>query len=337
MSLLITYGTRPEWIKVKPLIELMKKENFDFKVLFTGQHELVKDSFFDYKLNNNNTTDNRLDSIIINCLTIDETILEGISSVLVQGDTSSVLGLSIMAMHRKLPIIHLEAGLRSYDKINPYPEEYNRIITSNLSSIHLCPTENNKKNLLKENIRNNVFVVGNTVLDNLVKYKNKCSYENKILITLHRRENHDIIDDWFKELDKLANLYKDYEFILPIHPNPLLKEKSKSLKNVKVIDQLSHIDLIKLMIKCKMIITDSGGIQEEASFFNKKTLVCRKKTERVESLGLTSFLIKNHKSLIKEFKKHINDYNINIKSPYGDGKSSYKIFKIIKEKFYENN
>jgi UDP-N-acetylglucosamine 2-epimerase (non-hydrolysing) len=145
--ILLTYGTRPEWIKIKPLINLMKKEDLKFKILFTGQHETIKDSFFDYKLDSNSLTQNRLDSIIVSCLMIDEKYLKDIKAILVQGDTSSVLGLSIMAMHRKLDIIHMEAGLRSYDKFNPYPEEYNRILTSNLSTLHLCPTEQNKDNL----------------------------------------------------------------------------------------------------------------------------------------------------------------------------------------------
>jgi UDP-N-acetylglucosamine 2-epimerase (non-hydrolysing) len=251
--------------------------------------------------------------------------------ILVQGDTTSVVGLSLSALHRKIKIIHLEAGLRTYDNKNPFPEENNRRIVSSIADIHLCPTINNKNNLIKENIpEDKIFVVGNTGLDNLVEYKNKISYENTVLITIHRRENHESIESWFTEINKIASKYKNIEFILPIHPNPNVKKFKKILKNIKVIEPLSHEDLLSYLVRCKLVITDSGGLQEECSFLNKKCLVCRTVTERPESIGLSSFIVDDYSKLELMFNEHINDYFIKNDCPYGEGNSSKKIISIFK-------
>jgi UDP-N-acetylglucosamine 2-epimerase len=282
----------------------------------------------------NELSNNRLDNIVQNCMNIPEKYFEGITYILVQGDTTSVMGLSLSALHRKIKVIHLEAGLRSYDNENPYPEENNRKIVSSIADIHLCPTEDNKNNLLKENIsENKIFVVGNTGLDNLINIKTKISYENKVLITLHRRENHNIMSEWFDELNKIAEEHNEIEFILPIHPNPNVQKYKHILKNINVINPLSHDDLIKLLIECKLVITDSGGIQEECSFLNKKCLVCRKTTERPESIGITTFMVESPSHLIKLFNNHLIDYLIDTKNvcPFGDGKSSKKICEILKK------
>lgn len=335
--ILLTYGTRPEFIKIKPLIKEMENEGIPFKVLFTGQHKDIANFVYDYKVDFNLLYDNRLDSIIINLMNMSEDIFKDISYVIVQGDTTSVVGLSLMCLHRKIKIIHLEAGLRTYDNENPYPEENNRRIVSTIADIHLCPTKNNANNLINEKIIGDIHVVGNTVLDNLINYKKDCEYNNKILVTLHRRENHEHIINWFSEINKLAEMYKDIEFILPIHPNPNVKKHINLLNNVKVVEPLDHDDLLKILIKSKLVITDSGGIQEECSFFNKKCLVCRKTTERPESLLLSSFLVDSPKDLIEIFKFHIDNNEIDIESPYGDGKSSKKIIKIIKNLMNEKN
>jgi len=274
---------------------------------------------------------NRLDSVIQNCMNISDDWFNGINYMLVQGDTTSVVGLSLSALHRGIKLIHLEAGLRTYDTSNPYPEENNRMIVSKIADIHLCPTENNKQNLLKENISpNKIFVVGNTVLDNLVGYKDKVSYDNKILITLHRRENHHWIGQWFKEINELAKRYPVFEFILPLHPNPNVQKHKDILTNVKVIKPLSHEELIELLITTTLVITDSGGLQEECSFFEKNCLVCRKVTERPESLGITSWLIKSPEELADKVTHFLNHYNEQVgECPYGDGKSAEKICDIL--------
>ena len=327
--ILLTYGTRPEYIKIKPLIKEFKNYKIPFKILFTGQHKDIANGDYDFKIEMSDLSNNRLDSVMANLMTLSDTIFEGITHVLVQGDTTSVVGLSLAALHRKIKVIHLEAGLRTYDTENPFPEENNRRIVSTIASIHLCPTELNANNLYKENVTENVFVVGNTVLDNLIDYKEKCEYTNKVLVTMHRRENHENIHEWFTEINELAKKYTDLEFILPLHPNPNVKKHKSILTHVKIVEPLNHEDLLNLLVKTRLVITDSGGIQEECSFFNKKCLVCRKVTERPESLGLTSFLIDEPKDLLSKFISHINGYNVNIESPYGDGKSSIKICDIL--------
>jgi UDP-N-acetylglucosamine 2-epimerase len=328
--ILLTYGTRPEYIKIKPIISEFKRLETPFKTLFTGQHKDIANGEYDYKLDMKDLGSNRLDSVVANLMNLPDEIFDGITYVLVQGDTTSVVGLALSALHRKIKVIHLEAGLRTYDTENPFPEENNRRIVSTIASIHLCPTKQNAENLFNENINQNVFVVGNTVLDNLVDYKTKCEYTNKILVTMHRRENHDKIDEWFTEINNLAKSYLELEFILPIHPNPNVQKHRGLLTNINVVEPLEHNDLLEILVKTKLVITDSGGLQEECSFFNKKCLVTRKITERPESVGTTSFLISEPSDLKETFKYHIDNYEVNINSPYGDGKSAIKILQILK-------
>jgi UDP-N-acetylglucosamine 2-epimerase (non-hydrolysing) len=312
----------------------MDKQDIIYKTLFTGQHKDIVKETASFNLDMKYYSENRLDNIIQNCMNLPDEWFEDITHILVQGDTTSVTGLALAAMHRKISVIHLEAGLRTYDIENPYPEENNRRIVSTIAKIHLCPTELNRQNLENERTLGDIYVVGNTVLDNLIDYKDKCEYTNKVLVTLHRRENHDQIDSWFNAINVLAKENPDLEFILPIHPNPNVLKHKDILTNVTVTEPMNHDDLINLLIKCKIVITDSGGIQEECSFFNKKCLVCRKITERPESMGLTSFLINTPNDLSDIFNYHLDKYNINFKSPYGDGMSAKKITKILKK--YEN-
>ena len=329
--ILLTYGTRPEYIKIKPLIKEFKNSNLPFKILFTGQHKDIANGEYDFKLEMSDLSNNRLDSVIANLMNLSDDIFEGITHVLVQGDTTSVVGLSMAALHRKIKVIHLEAGLRTYDNENPFPEENNRRIVSTIATIHLCPTVLNANNLYKENVKENVFIVGNTVLDNLIDYKEKCEYTNKVLVTMHRRENHENIHEWFTEINELAKKHSELEFILPLHPNPNVQKHKDILTNVKVIEPLTHSDLLDVLVKTKMVITDSGGLQEECSFFNKKCLVCRKITERPESIGLSSYLINEPTDLKAIFDNQIKEYKIDIESPYGDGNSSKKIIEIFKK------
>lgn len=329
--ILLTYGTRPEYIKIKPLITELKKCDVPFKILFTGQHKDIANGEYDFKLEMSDLSNNRLDSVMGNLMALSDDIFEGITHVLVQGDTTSVVGLSMASLHRKIKVIHLEAGLRTYDTENPFPEENNRRIVSTIATIHLCPTELNRNNLENEHVLGDIYVVGNTVLDNLVDYKNKCEYTNKVLVTLHRRENHEQIIEWFNQINKLAKENPELEFILPIHPNPNVQKHKDILTNVKVVEPLTHSDLLDLLVKAKLVITDSGGLQEECSFFNKKCLVCRKITERPESIGLSSYLINEPSDLKTIFDNQIKEYVIDIESPYGDGNSSKKIIEIFKK------
>ncbi len=330
--ILITFGTRPEYIKVKPLIETFRGR-IPYKTLFTGQHQDIAPKKADFKLKMVDYPGNRLDSVIKNCLSIPDECFENITHVIVQGDTSSVVGLAIAAMHRKIEVVHLEAGLRTQDVNNPYPEEYNRKIVSAIASVHLCPTNTNKANLLREGVTAPIHVVGNTVLDNLLHYKASCEYADKVLVTMHRRENHATLHSWFKSINELAKRNKDLDFILPLHPNPNVQKNKHILSDVRVVKPMAHDELMRVLVKCRMVITDSGGLQEECSFFNKKCLVCRETTERPEAVNTSSFMVADPQNLKDVFNQHIKDYVIECRSPYGDGRSADRVLKILSTNF----
>ena len=328
--MLLSFGTRPEWIKIKPLIEEMRGK-IDYKLLFTGQHVdlLAKvdltDSLAKLQIKDGS---NRLDSIVesvMNC----ENIFQGVTSVLVQGDTTSAFSIALAAFHRKIKVIHLEAGLRTYDKKQPYPEEFNRQAISRIADVHLCPTETSEKFLLSEKTQGRIEVVGNTVLDNLRHLQP--SYSNKVVLTMHRRENHDNMDRWFAEMNKLAQSNSDLDFIIPLHPNPNVQKHKDLLKSITVVDSMEYDDFVKLLADTRFVITDSGGLQEETSFLKKKCIVCREKTERVEGLGTFAFMCEKPEQLESLFQKVNSDYKIDLPSPYGDGFSSKRIVEILSD------
>lgn len=332
MRILITYGTRPEYIKVLPLIDVCKKYGISVKTLFTGQHKDLVGGNSDHRWMMIGEAENRLNSVMINCLKIPSSIFDDIDAVLVQGDTSSVLGMAISAYNHRKKVIHLEAGLRTYDTENPWPEESNRRMVSQITNIHLCPTSESAENLKNEKVLGEIHIVGNTALDNLLKYKDKCKYTNKILVTLHRRENHPIMKEWFNEINEVASWYPEFEFVFPMHPNPDV-QKHKGLltsRNIKIIEPLPHNKLMKLLTQVTMVITDSGGLQEEASFFNKKCLTCRVVTERPEAIGQSTILIPTPADLKKIFVENIDKPEIDFECPFGDGYASEKIAKILK-------
>ena len=327
--MLICFGTRPEYIKIKPLLKAFEGQ-IKYKLLFTGQHaDLLTHVEGDIVRLSIQDGTNRLDSIISSIM--NNVVFSDIDSVLVQGDTTSVLAIALAAFHRKIRVIHLEAGLRTYDMNNPYPEELNRQITSRIADIHLCPTQKAYDNLLAERVSGKKYVVGNTVLDNLVGLKPE--YGDTVIITMHRRENHHIMGEWFEEIDKLAKQYNDLKFILPIHPNPNVKKHKYLLQHVEVVPPMNYNEFIHKLTNCRLVITDSGGIQEEASFLRKKSLVCRKTTERTEGVGIFSELIEKPEDLRKAFVWTNNDYVPHefVRCPYGDGKSAEKILEILKD------
>lgn len=321
--ILFVFGTRPEYIKVKPLIDNYRGK---YKVLFTGQHKnIVPKDLVDYELDIV-AGDNRLDSILVSCLNNDK-IFKDITYVLVQGDTTSVLGISLAAFHRGIKIIHLEAGLRTWDLQNPFPEEANRQMVSSIATIHLCPTQQNKQNLINEKVSGSIYVVGNTVLDTIDK--SNCFYGDTVLVTLHRRENHILLCKYFGLLDTLASEHPELNFILPIHPNPNVDIWRNSFKHIKVTNPLPRNELLEILKSCKFAITDSGGIQEECSFLNKKAIVCRETTERPESIGIHSTLCKSPEFLREIFQQINDDFIIDQPCPYGDGSATMKIIDIL--------
>ena len=328
--MLISYGTRPEYIKIKPILDVFKGE-IPYKILFTGQHTSllppVEDNIHRLYIQNG---PNRLDSIVASVLN-NEDIFKNVTSVMVQGDTTSAFAIALAAFHRKIPVLHLEAGLRTYDLDHPYPEEFNRQAISRLAAYNLCPTARAYSNIECEKTPGKRFVVGNTVLDNLVDIEP--TFTNKVIVTLHRRENHHWIDQWFKEIDILASKHTDLEFILPIHPNPAVQKHKHLLKHVKVVDPIPYEEFTKLLAECKFAITDSGGLQEELSFFGKICIVCREETERKMGLGTFAYLCMKPQNLESLFDKVNNNYDsvMGIPSPYGNGKSAEKILKLIKD------
>ena len=326
--MLICFGTRPEYIKIKPLLGVFRG-NIEYRLLFTGQHtDLLKNLPDDIRRLKIIDGDNRLDSIVQSILN-QEYIFQGIESILVQGDTTSVFALSLAAFHRKIKVVHLEAGLRTYDKHNPYPEEFNRQAVSRIADIHLCPTSLAADNLSREGITTGIFVSGNTVLDNLRNISPQ--YTNKVVVTLHRRENHHWIEQWFRVIDDLAEQNPSLEFILPIHPNPNVLKHRDVLKHVKVVNPREYNRFIELLANCRLIITDSGGIQEESSFFNKKCIVCRKATERSEGVGQFAFLCHTPNDLPQLFEE-VNSNHVPFgECPYGDGFAAEKILRYLGE------
>lgn len=330
--ILIAFGTRPEWIKLKPLLDKIG-DSIPYKLICTGQHkDLIDQSIEKYnfiKLEINEDLNNRLDNIISAILINSQWMFKDITHTMVQGDTTSAFAIALASFNRKIPIIHLEAGLRSWDLNNPYPEEFNRVSITNMASIHLCPTKQNARNIRTERgSKDNVFIVGNTVLDNLVGIKP--SINNQVVITLHRRENLSIIKEWFEAIENIAQEHKELEFIFPMHPNPEIKKHRDIFKYVNVIDPLSYDDFISLLSQCGLVITDSGGIQEESAFLKKKCIICRENTERNEGECTFSELCYSPNNLNRIFNSTKIEL-INYPCPYGDGHSSEKIFNILKK------
>lgn len=199
-----------------------------------------------------------------------------------------------------------------------------------IADINLCPTKLAAKNLKQEKVKGKIFTVGNTSLDNLISYKKEIIYGNKILVTLHRNENLKIINDWLTEIDKFAKNNENLQFIYPVHPNPIIIEASKNLKYIKTVNPLQHNELIDILKNTKFVITDSGGIQEEACFLNKKILVCRKTTERPEGIKTGHIILCQSPDNLQSTGNYLlNNYRIKKKCPYGDGKSSEKILNIL--------
>lgn len=328
--MLICFGTRPEYIKIKPILDVFKGE-IPYKILFTGQHtDLLSHIEGDFVRLKVKDGENRLDSIVSSIMN-QGYIFENITSVIVQGDTTSAFAVALAAFHRQIPVLHLEAGLRTYDLAHPYPEEFNRQAISRIAAFNFCPTARSYAHVEQEKTPGKGFVVGNTVLDNLVHLKP--SYNDNVIVTMHRRENHHWMDQWFKKIDALAAKHAELNFILPLHPNPNVKKHAHLLKNVLVVDPVPYEEFMEMLASCKFAITDSGGLQEELSFFNKICIVCRTETERKMGVGTFSFLCKSPEDLEKIFTNVNNNHMAaeGIKSPYGDGRSAERILKLIKD------
>lgn len=352
--LLIALGTRPELLKVEPLLKYWKSIGFEkYRIWLTGQHkelceELKKNWEFRYKVATTfrplkSPLENRLSQIVVDVLEDSEAKdsflnkkdwldWKFVNAVLVQGDTASAFACALAAFHRKIPIIHLEAGLRSFDNENPYPEEFYRRSISMMASINLCPTGQNWDNLSKENVPGKSFITGNTILDTLREKYLESKIENTIICTLHRRENLDKIKEWFEVLDFLAEKYQGFSFILPIHKNPEIYKYKNLFKYVKCVEAMNHNKFLVELSKCALVITDSGGICEELSYLGKKMFIARKETERPEAKEFYT-LCGTPEILKKEVELYLqNTPKMIFKScPFGDGYSSKYITNILLE------
>ena len=324
----IFYGTRPEFLKIKPILNFLDKSSY--KLFYVKQHkDILENTNFDKIIDVKNHNRNRL-NLIINSILKNSEIFIDYKYVLVQGDTQTAMSVALASFFNKQKIIHLEAGLRSNNLYSPFPEEANRKIISSLANFHFCPTGLSKQNLIRENIKKNIFITGNTSLDNLLIYKKKINYENQVVITLHRRENYELYDLWLDNLNRISKDYPFIKFFFILHPNPVYKKKIKNFRNIFFLEHMNHSQLMNYICKAKLIITDSGGLQEEGSFLEKKVIVCRKETERPEGINTNHlYLCPSPRKLRSIFSSLIFNYKIKKKSPYGDGRSGMKISKLL--------
>ena len=363
IKVMTVFGTRPEAIKMAPLIkELETRDNIESIVCLTGQHRemlmQVLDTF-------NITPDYNLDimrpgqtvtTITTDVLTGMEKVLSELKPdvLLVHGDTSTTFAGALSAFYNGVRIGHVEAGLRTYDKYSPFPEEMNRQMTSRLCDMHFAPTHANRDNLTKENVVDNVFITGNTVIDALkttvsadYKFVDKTlagidfTDAKYILLTAHRRENlGKPLEQICEAVKILATENKDVRFIYPMHLNPKVRDTARGilgeLSNVILIDPIDVCDMHNLMDRCYMVMTDSGGLQEEAPALGKPVLVLRTETERPEAVEAgtvkiagveTDDIVKLATELICDpaaYEKQSKAVN-----PYGDGNASARITDAI--------
>ena len=367
MKVIFIFGTRPEAIKMAPLIKAFEADNtFNNVVCVTGQHKemlyQVLDFFeikpdYDLKVMKPNQTIYEITSGVL--LGLKEVLdKEKPDLLFVQGDTTTAFAGALAGYYNQIKVAHLEAGLRSGNKYSPFPEEGNRILAGHLSTYHFAPTQRALDNLKSEGIKSNVFKVGNTVIDALLlglsilnskdtsdiekQFSNIDFSKRIILVTGHRRESFGKpFENMVNAILEIANWYQDVEIVYPVHLNPNVQEIVKKVlsgtTNIHLIEPLNYPSLIWLMDKSFFVLTDSGGIQEEAPTLGKPVLVMRDVTERQEGIEAgTAKLVGTSKELIfKEAQKLLDDkqaYEAMSKAvnPYGDGTTSKQVLEIIK-------
>lgn len=364
MKITFIIGTRPELIKVAPVIWEARNRNIDFDVVNTAQHkDLLTPYWSTFDIEPTHTLDvmrkgQSLTSLTSRAICQIQHYLNLVEMkpdlILAQGDTTTVMAASMVSFFNKIKFAHLEAGLRSFDFQNPFPEEYNRRVAAIGADYHFAPTKNSKDNLLNEGIdENKVFVVGNTVVDALNKvsldksfinteWENKQLeqikyFEKSVLITCHRRENQgENLQKIITSINILSTENPTIVFVWTLHPNPnirqfVLDSELSKKKNVLLIEPLSYFDILKLLKVSLCVISDSGGIQEEAPSFQTPVLVLRKTTERPEGVNAgLAFLVGTDQNLIVSmFNELINNKVTFGGNPYGDGKSSAKILDVF--------
>lgn len=359
-KIMVVFGTRPEAIKMCPLIkELKGRDNINTIVCVTGQHREMLDQVLkafkiepDYDLSIMKSSQTLFD-VTINILESIKVVLEKEKPdvVLVHGDTSTTFVTTLACYYLNIPVGHVEAGLRTYNINSPFPEEFNRQAVGLIARYHFSPTDLSRDNLIREgkNI-NNIFVTGNTAIDALKttilkeyshKYLEWASDSKLVMITAHRRENlGEPMENMFKAIRRICNEHSDVKVIYPIHMNPIIRNIAERIigdcHNIRIIEPLDVIDFHNFLSRCYLILTDSGGIQEEAPSLGKPVLVMRDTTERPEGIeagtlrlvGTSEEVIyKNFKLLIENEKEYLKMSKAN--NPYGDGFACKRIADIL--------
>lgn len=364
-TILCVIGTRPEAIKMAPVIVALKKEAWtNVRVLATAQHREMLDQMlglFDIKpdvdlnLMQKNQT---LPELTARLMTTLDLALSGETpdAVLAQGDTTTVLVAALAAFYRCIPFGHIEAGLRTGDMAYPFPEEMNRVLTGRLARWHFAPTESARANLLAEGVSDErIFVTGNTVIDALLDVSKRCDEfapkispgHRLVLVTAHRRENFgEPLLHICRAIKYLADTRNDVEFLYPVHPNPNVRNVAmKALGHhprVRLCDPLEYVPFVAAMKAAYFILSDSGGVQEEAPALGKPVLVLRQQTERPEAVreGVVKIVGVNCDAIVQESVRLLDDktaYDSMARgiSPYGDGNASIRIASVLHRHFHE--
>ena len=361
------FGTRPEAIKMAPLaLELSRRPQIDALCCVTAQHRQMLDSVLDifrlvpdFDLNIMEPRQT-LSTITSKCLLGMEEVLEQARPdlVLVHGDTSTTFAGALAAFYHRVPVGHVEAGLRTYDKYSPYPEEMNRRMVSAIADLHFCPTPSNRDNLAREGIEQGVFLTGNTVIDALqttvVKdfhfsegVLNDLDYVNRkvILVTCHRRENYGTpMAHIMTALRRVADAFPDVELVYPVHLSPVVQEAAHQYLDghprIHLIAPLSVDEMHNLMARCYLVMTDSGGLQEEAPALGRPVLVLRKETERPEAVaaGTVRLAGVEEEDIFRMASELLSDQEAYHKmahavNPYGDGQACRRIVDAIQWHF----
>ncbi|MGF7058860.1 non-hydrolyzing UDP-N-acetylglucosamine 2-epimerase [Brassicibacter mesophilus] len=372
IKVLTVFGTRPEAVKMAPIVKkLNQNENIDHKICVTAQHRQMLDQVLDvfgitpdYDMNIF-APGQTLTQITTRSLEGLEAIIKEFQPdvLLVQGDTTTVFTGALAGFYHKVKIGHVEAGLRSHDMYSPYPEEANRKLTGIITDFHFAPTETSRQNLLNEGYDDSkIYITGNTAIDALLEvvsdeYKfendllNSIDYKNRklILVTAHRSENiGQPMENIFTAIRDVVEKNNDVEVVFPIHLNPKVRDIANRILNnndrIHVIEPLDYLPFANLQARSYMIVTDSGGIQEEAPTLGKPVLVVRKETERPEGIeaGTAKLVGIEYDDIYREMDILTNnreEYNkmANAVNPYGDGKAAERIVDIIVKSFSESN
>lgn len=340
MKIAICFGTRPEIIKLYLLSKKMNemKDKFDVINVFTGQHHslfndvkhLIPDIHYYLDTKEYSHVSLLYSDLMKNmyeCFNIERPDL-----IIVQGDTASAYCAAMCGFLMGIKIGHVEAGLRTFNINSPFPEEFNRQIISKIAYYNWCPTKLAYDTLVGESINGLKILTGNTIVDSVndISSKIKEKRTNRILITLHRRENKNNFDSIVCQINEVAKNNKNFEFIFPAHPNPIIRNSLLLFteENVKVINPMPYEDFLSEIKNCKGIITDSGGIQEEAVCFRKRVLICRENTERTEGIDIGICKLIGDK-VVENFEWLLQENETEFKNPYGDGDSCLNIINSL--------